>query len=145
MSAMGTSSLETSPLHAMTFMSPTEFWNDSCSAADLSIAIEHGATGGTSNPLIVGEVLKKEISIWRPRIEALIQEYPAAGEDDIAWRIIEEITVKAAKLLLPIFEKNKGRNGRLSLQTNAQYYRNAKAIVQQAHYFNSLYPNNNIK
>jgi transaldolase len=134
-----------SPLHTMTLMSPTEFWNDSCSAKDLAYAIENGATGGTSNPLIVGEVLKKEIDIWRPRIVSLINENPTANEDEIAWKIIEEMTVNAAKLLLPIYEKNNGRNGRLSLQTNAQYYRDAKAIVQQALYFNSLYPNNNIK
>jgi transaldolase len=48
-------------------------------------------------------------------------------------------------LLKPIFDRNNGRNGRLSIQTNAQNYRNAKAIVEQALYFNSLYPNNNIK
>ena len=133
------------PLHTMTLMSPTEFWNDSCSASDLSKAIENGATGGTSNPLIAGDVLKKEMEIWQPRIVSLIKENPSASEEAIAWKIMEEITVKAAKLLLPIFEKNKGRNGRLSLQTNAQYYRDAKAIVNQALYFNTLYPNNNIK
>ena len=140
MSAVGKS-----PLHTMTLISPTEFWNDSCSASDLSQAIDNGATGGTSNPLIVGEVLKKEIDTWRPRIVSLIETNPSASEDEIAWKIIEEITVTAAKLLLPIFEKNNGRNGRLSLQTNAQYYRDSKAMVQQACYFNSLYPNNNIK
>ena len=134
-----------SPLHTMTLMSPTEFWNDSCSTADLTYAIDNGATGGTSNPIIVGDVLKREIDIWRPRIVSLIEENPTASEEVIAWKIMEEITVKAAKLLRPIYDKNKGRNGRLSLQTNAQNYRNTKAIVEQALYFNSLYPNNNIK
>ena len=145
MSTVATSPLGTSSLHTMTLMSPTEFWNDSCSAADLACAIENGATGGTSNPLIVGEVLKKEMEIWRPRIVSLIGENPVMGEDGIAWKIMEEITISAARLLKPIFEKNNGRNGRLSLQTNAQYYRNTRAIVEQALYFNSLYPNNNIK
>jgi transaldolase len=134
-----------SPLHAMTLTGPTEFWNDSCSAQELAYAIDNGATGGTSNPLIVGEVLKKEMDAWRPRIVSLIEENPTASEDAVAWKIMEEITVKAANLLRPIFDKNKGRNGRLSLQTNAKYYRDAKAIVEQALYFDSLYPNNNIK
>jgi len=129
----------------MTLTGPTEFWNDSCSVHDLAYAIENGATGGTSNPLIVGEVLKKEIGSWKPRIISLVNEFPIADEEEISWKIIEEITVKASKLLLPVFEKNNGRNGRLSLQTNAQYYRNTKAIVEQALHFNSLYPNNNIK
>ena len=73
-----------SPLHRMTLTGPTEFWNDSCSTSELAYAIENGATGGTSNPLIVGEVLKKEMDQWRPRILALIEENPAATEDAIA-------------------------------------------------------------
>ena len=140
MSAVGKS-----PLHTMTLMSPTEFWNDSCSTAELAYAIDNGATGGTSNPLIVGEVLKKEMDTWRPRIVSLIKENPSASEEVIAWKIMEEITVNAAKLLKPIYDKSNGRSGRLSLQTNAQYYRSPKAMVEQALYFNSLYPNNNIK
>ncbi|MDR1587321.1 MAG: transaldolase family protein [Treponema sp.] len=132
-------------LHSMTLTSPTEFWNDSCSTSELSYAIENGATGGTSNPTIVGQVLKKEFDNWKPRIVELIAQNPNAAEDFIAWRIMEEITVNAAKLLKPVYDKNKGRNGRLSIQTNAQFYRNPGAIVEQAVYFNSLYPNNNIK
>jgi transaldolase len=134
-----------SPLHTMTLTSPTEFWNDSCSVSEMTYALEHGATGGTSNPIIVGQVLKKEMDTWRPRIVDLIAKNPTASEEFIAWRIMEEITVNASKLLKPIYDKNNGRNGRLSIQTNAQNYRNAKAMVEQAVYFNSLYPNNNIK
>ena len=134
-----------SPLHTMTLTSPTEFWNDSCSTSELTEAISHGATGGTSNPIIVGQVLKAEMNTWRPRIVELIQKNPTASEEFIAWRIMEEITVNASKLLKPIFDKNNGKNGRLSIQTNAQYYRDAKAIVEQAEYLSSLYPNNNIK
>jgi transaldolase len=134
-----------SPLHTMTLISPTEFWNDSCSVSELTAAIANGATGGTSNPIIVGQVLKKELDTWKPRIIDLIKTNPTASEEVIAWLIMEEITVNASKLLKPIFDKNNGRNGRLSIQTNAKYYRDAKAMVAQALHFNSLYPNNNIK
>ncbi|MDR1107135.1 MAG: transaldolase family protein [Treponema sp.] len=133
------------PLYEMTITSPTEFWNDSCSQAELSSAIEYGATGGTSNPTIAGQVLKKEFETWKPKIAEFIEKNPAASEDDIAWKIMEEITVNAAKLLRPVFDKNGGRNGRLSIQTNPKYYRDAKALYEQALYFNTLYPNNNIK
>jgi transaldolase len=132
-------------LYEMTVKSPTEFWNDSCSVAELSDAISYGATGGTSNPTIVGQVLKNEMGTWKPKIMELIKDNPTASEEFIAWRIMEAITVNAAKLLKPVYDKNKGRNGRLSIQTNAQYYRDTKAIVEQALYFESLYPNNNIK
>jgi transaldolase len=75
----------------------------------------------------------------------LIRDNPTATEDFIAWKTIEAITVNAAKLLKPIYDKNNGRNGRLSIQTNTKFYRDAKAIVEQAVYFDTLYPNNNIK
>jgi transaldolase len=129
----------------MTLMSKTEFWNDSCSMAELSSAIEYGATGGTSNPTIVGQVLKKELETWKPVIAGLVRNNPAATEDSIAWKTIEAITMNAAKLLKPIYNKNNGRNGRLSIQTNTKFYRDTKAIVEQAVYFDTLYPNNNIK
>ncbi|MDR1318111.1 MAG: transaldolase, partial [Treponema sp.] len=138
-------SKEESPLYRMTLVSPTEFWNDSCSTAELSSAIEYGATGGTSNPTIVGQVLKKELETWKPGIAEFIKDFPTATEDDIAWKTIEAITVNAAKLLKPVYDKNNGRNGRLSIQTNTKFYRDAKAIVEQAVYFDTLYPNNNIK
>jgi transaldolase len=133
------------PLYEMTVTSPTEFWNDSCAAAELSDAISYGATGGTSNPTIAGQVLKKELETWKPKIAELVKDNPTATEDVIAWKTIEAITVNAAKLLKPIYDKNKGRNGRLSIQTNTKFCRDAKAIVEQAVYFDSLYPNNNIK
>jgi transaldolase len=133
------------PLYEMTVTSPTEFWNDSCSVAELTDAISYGATGGTSNPTIVSQVLKKELETWKPKIVELINDNPAAGEDFIAWKIIEAITVNAAKLLKPIYDKNNGINGRLSIQTNTKFWRDSKSIVEQAVYFNTLYPNNNIK
>ena len=45
----------------MTSTTPTSLWNDSCSIAELEYALEHGAVGATSNPVIVGDVLKKEM------------------------------------------------------------------------------------
>jgi len=50
-----------SPLLRMTQETPTQYWNDSCAVAELSYAVERGATGATSNPSIVLEVLKKDI------------------------------------------------------------------------------------
>jgi transaldolase len=48
-----------SPLHETVTTTATDYWNDSCSIEELTYAIEHGATGATSNPTIVGEVLQK--------------------------------------------------------------------------------------
>jgi len=134
-----------SPLHKMVCTTNTDFWNDSCAVGELTYAIDHGAVGATANPVIVGEVLGKEMHLWKDRIKQLIEEMPMATEDEITWRLVEEISAKGASLLEPIFERERGKKGRLSIQTNPKFYRNKDLIVQQAMHFNTLAPNMIIK
>ena len=134
---MATRSDMKSPLHETVATTATDYWNDSCSLEELAYAIEHGATGATSNPTIVGEVLQKEMGLWRERIGELIAGHPHATEDEVAWLLIEEMAVKASKLLL-------GR-GRLSIQTSPKLYRDAGRLVEQGLRFAALAPNMQVK
>jgi transaldolase len=134
-----------SPLHETVSSWPTDYWNDSCSIEELSYAIEHGAVGATTNPTIVGQVLKKEMHLWDGRIREIIAENPTWSEEEITWKLIEEMAVRGAELLLPVFEREKGLKGRLSIQTNPVLYRNAPAITEQAVHFAALAPNMQVK
>jgi transaldolase len=130
-----------SPLRKMVSTTPTCLWNDSCSIEELSYSMSHGAVGATCNPVIVGQVLKKEMHLWRDRIPQIITENPCASDSEIAWKLTEEMSKKAAELLLPIFEREEGRNGRLSIQTDPRLYRDAKGIVEQAVHLSEIAPN----
>lgn len=130
-----------SKLHEISQTTPTILWNDSCSTEELTASIGHGAKGATCNPVIVGNVLTQEWDIWKNRIPEIISENPTATEDEVAWKLIEEMSVKAAALLMPVFEREKGKNGRLSVQTDPRLYRDSKRIVQQAVHFSKLAPN----
>jgi len=130
-----------SPLHKMTQTTPTCLWNDSASRAELSYSIDHGGVGATCNPVIVVDVLKNEWQEWQARIRELIAAAPAATEDEISWKLVEEISAGAARLLQPVFEAHKGKNGRLSLQTDPRLYRDARRMVEQAIHFSQLAPN----
>ncbi len=134
-----------SPLHQMTQTTPTCLWNDSASVRELTYSMEHGAVGATCNPVIVLEMLKKEMPLWKDRIRGLIQEMPAASEGQISWRLVEEMSAKGAALLKPVFDQHKGKNGRLSIQTDPRFYRDPKAIVEQALHFSGLAPNMIVK
>ena len=135
-----------SKLHQMTVQFPTtDYWNDSCSEEELKYAISHGAVGATSNPTIVHSVLKKELYLWQDRIHALINENPTWSEVEITWKLFEEMAVYGAGFLMPVFERNRGKKGRLSIQTNPALYRNAGAITEQAVHFNTLAPNMIVK
>src|SRR5579863_7035980 len=134
-----------SPLHKMTQTTPTCLWNDSASIEELTYSIEHGAVGATCNPVIVVGVLKKEMSFWKGRIQELIKDLPTATEEQIAWRLVREISIRAAALLKPIFDAQHGRNGRLSIQTDPRLFRDSQAIVKQAVEFSQLAPNMIVK
>ena len=134
-----------SPLHKMTQTTPTCLWNDSASIQELTYSMEHGGVGATCNPVIVLGVLKSELAIWKSRIEALLKEFPTADEDEIAWKVVREISVRAAALLKPVFDAQGGKNGRLSIQTDPRLYRDTKRIVEQAEEFSRLAPNMIVK
>ena len=133
-------------LHIMTRTTPSALWNDSCSIQELSESIEkNGAVGATCNPVIVLTVLKKEWAAWKDRIPQLIREMPSASDEEVAWRLAEEMSIKAAELLRPVFERQGGKNGRLSIQTNPKFFRNPAAIIEQAERFSRLAPNMIVK
>jgi len=134
-----------SPLYEMTQATPTCLWNDSASIQELTYSIEHGAVGATCNPVIVLGVLKKEMNFWKDRIREIIDERLTATEDEIAWQLVCEISVNSAALLKPIYDAHKGKNGRLSIQTDPRLFRDPQAIVAQAQEFNRLAPNMIVK
>ena len=130
-----------SPLHRTVHGAPTDVWNDSCSPRELEYAIGNGAVGATTNPSIVLAVLKKEFDAWKGELRQLIDENPTATEDAIAWKLIEEMGLRGAEMLLPVFERERHLKGRLSMQTNPVNYRNVPALVEQAVHFAGLAPN----
>ena len=91
-----TASSYKSPLHEMTQSTSTCLWNDSASVQELAYSIEHGAVGATCNPVIVLGILKKEINRWKATIQSLIKVLPTATVDEIAWKLVREISVEAA-------------------------------------------------
>jgi transaldolase len=129
----------------MTQTTPTVLWNDSADIEELRYAIDNGAVGATCNPVIAVGILKKEIALWRPRIQALLGELPGATEDVIGWKLVEEMSVRAAKLLQPAFAVHAGRNGRLSIQTDPRLYRDPAAILENTMRFSLLAPNMIVK
>ncbi len=134
-----------STLHEMTQTTPTVLWNDSATLSELTYTIEHGGVGATCNPVIVLEALKSEADLWNAKIKELAAQNPAATEDEIGWMLIETVSSTRAKLLEPAFREHKGKNGRLSIQTDPHLYKDPKRLVEQAERFSSLAPNMIVK
>ena len=130
-----------SPLGRTVAATATDIWNDSCAVDELEYAISFGAVGATANPTIVTDVWKADPAHWRNRVRALADERPDATEIDLAWAIVEEMSLRAAPLLLPAFEASGGRHGRLSMQTDPTLFRSFDRMLAQGQHFASLAPN----
>ena len=134
-----------SPLLRMTQDSPTCLWNDSADPRELEQAIGWGAVGATCNPVIALSALKADLPTWSERIRQYAADHPTDTEDEIGWAMVKRLSVEAAQLLLPAFERYEGVNGRLSIQTDPRNYRNTAALVEQAVEFSELAPNMIVK
>jgi transaldolase len=130
-----------SPLARTVAETATDIWNDSCAVDELEYAIANGATGATANPTIVHDVWKADPAHWRDRVRALAGQNPAWNEVDLAWAVVAEMSVRGARLLEPIFAREGGRKGRLSVQTNPTLFRDRRAMVDQAVGFDRLASN----
>lgn len=130
-----------SPLGRTVAETATDIWNDSCALDELEYAIAFGAVGATANPTIVVDNWKKDPGHWSDRVRTLAVEQTAWTETDLAWAVVEEMSVRGAALLVPSFEAQDGRQGRLSIQTNPILFRATEPMVAQADRFSELAPN----
>jgi transaldolase len=133
------------PLLRMARETPTRLWNDSATPAELSAAIGWGAVGATCNPVIALAALRSDLPRWQRRIREFADQHPTADESQIGWAMVEELSVEAAALLDAAFTEHRGRNGRLSVQTDPRLYRDADALVAQALRFDALASNTIVK
>jgi len=101
--------------------------------------------GATTNPTIVVNVLKKEMPRWEERLHQLVEGNPTWSESEVGWKLFEEMGANGAGFLKQVYDRYKGKKGRLSIQTDPAFYRNSKAIVEQAEHFSHLAPNMQVK
>ena len=123
----------------------SDWWNDSNDHVELQHAFDEGAVGATSNPVITFQSVKNHPDLWMPVIDEMILNNQQASEDEILWMLIDSVGKKAAKILLPVYEETNRQKGKLSLQVNPKYYRNAETMFEQGKYLASLAPNIAIK
>ena len=123
----------------------SDWWNDSNDHEELQHAVNEGAVGATSNPVITCATVKNLPDVWLPVIDKMIESNTTGSEDDILWDLIDEVGKKAADILQPVYEKTHGQKGKLSLQVNPKYYRNSGLMFEQGKYLASLAPNIAVK
>ena len=92
--------------------SGTKLWLDSVDPDLFQEAHSAGATGATSNPAIISDLIKS--GRFDDRIAALVAE--GAPDDAIAWKLADDLVRQAQKVFLDVWEKSAGDDGWVSFE-----------------------------
>lgn len=90
----------------------TKLWLDSVDPAEVRKNAAIGATGATSNPIIIADIIKTG------QCDRLIQQLIAEGLDDeaIAWQLTDRLVSDAQQVFRPVWERTRGNDGYVSFE-----------------------------
>ena len=90
----------------------TKLWLDSIDPDLVRENRKHGATGATSNPIIVADLIKTG------RFDDELQPLMDEGLDDeaIAWRMTDRLVRRAQEVFAPVSEQTRGDDGYVSFE-----------------------------
>ena len=90
----------------------TKLWLDSIDPQEVAANRAYGATGATSNPIIISDLIKTG------RFDDLIVKYLGEGLDDetLAWKLTDHLVSEAQQVFEPVWKKTHGDDGYVSFE-----------------------------
>ena len=104
-------------------------------------AIENGATGVTTNPILIKKSLYAYPEFWRPYLDSAVG---LKGDEKIE-EILRCITIEIAKKFLPIYEATEGVQGYVCAQVNPKKQGDTAAMIEMGRRLASWAPNIAVK
>ena len=117
------------------------WWTDTAEIDTMDEAIENGATGVTTNPILVKKSLYAFPDFWRPYLKSA----EGLKGDAKAEEIIRCITVEIAKKFQPIYEATEGVQGYVCAQVNPKKQGDTAAMVEMGRRLAAWAPNIAVK
>ena len=90
----------------------TKLWLDSVDPKEVAANRAFGATGATSNPIIIGDIIKT--GRFDEPMTAFIKE--GLTDEALAWRLTDMLVRQAQEVFLPVWESTKGDDGYVSFE-----------------------------
>src|SRR5262249_52050910 len=99
------------PLQSL-IASGTKVWLDSVDPDEIERNRAFGATGATSNPIIIADLIKSG------RFDKRLDEFFRQKLDDesIAWALTNDLVSRAQKVFEPVWQETKGNDGYVSFE-----------------------------
>jgi transaldolase len=90
----------------------TKVWLDSIDPPLVKKNRAAGASGATSNPIIVADIIKS--GHFDDKIGDLLEQ--GKPDDEIAWALTDHLVKEAQAVFLPVWQETKGNNGYVSFE-----------------------------
>jgi transaldolase len=90
----------------------TKLWLDSIDPDLVARNRALGATGATSNPIIIADLIKTG------RFDSALDRFMSEGlpDGDVAWRLTDMLVKQAQQVFLPVWQETRGNNGYVSFE-----------------------------
>ena len=121
---------------------PTKFWHDSAIPSEIDAAIENGALGVTTNPVLAAKALQADPGFWQPMVDQIPQELSPAER---AEELLRMVVTHAAKKFEKIFEETGGMHGYALGQLNPAICHDTDLMIAQGLRYASWAENISVK
>ncbi len=117
------------------------WWTDTAELHTMDEAIENGATGVTTNPILIKKSLYGNPDFWRPYLKSA----EGLTGDEKAEEILRCVTVEVARKFQPVFEAMNGEQGFVCAQVNPKKQGDTAAMVEMGKRLAAWAPNIAVK
>ncbi|HEV3117452.1 MAG TPA: transaldolase family protein, partial [Gemmataceae bacterium] len=104
----------TTPLQSLV-ASGTKLWLDSIDPDEIARNRAWGATGATSNPIIIADLIKT--GRFDGEMTKLLRD--GLKDEDIAWTMTDMLVRQAQKVFFPVWDATHGDDGYVSFELDA--------------------------
>jgi len=101
-----------SPLQSL-IATGTKLWLDSVDPGLIKTNRALGATGATSNPIIISDLIKA--GEFDEQLDSLLQE-KGQTDEEVAWRLTDRVVRSAQDVFRPVWDSTKGDDGYVSFE-----------------------------
>ena len=125
--------------HRLTAETPTRFWINNPSGADMDRAIAAGAINCTTNPAYCSKLLVSDPDYIRGVIDEVIR---TTHDDDVAAiRVYQRASARVMARFRPLNEESSGKYGYVTMQDDPREDENPAAVIRGALHNRTLGPN----
>ena len=120
----------------------TEWWHDSADLGELKHALEHGACGVTTNPVLTAQAVRAHAEEWREAAAGLVATAPGVERAETLVRVA---VTRCAALLASEYVRSEGRRGYVCGQVSPSLVTDAEGMLAMARRYHAWAPNVAVK